>query len=38
MTTGKPEKTREIMELFAREVMPYFREDTHVDETAGAGR
>jgi hypothetical protein len=26
------------MELFAREVMPHFREDAAVDETAGVGR
>jgi hypothetical protein len=26
------------MQLFAEEVMPHFREDAHVDETAGVGR
>jgi hypothetical protein len=26
------------MQLFAEEVMPYFREDAHVDETVGVGR
>ena len=35
---GSHERTLEMMELFAREVMPHFREDAHVDETAGVGR
>jgi hypothetical protein len=26
------------MELFAREVLPHFRDDADVDETAGVGR
>ena len=26
-----------MMQLFAEEVMPYFREDAHVDETVGVG-
>jgi len=26
------------MQLFAEEVMPHFREDAQVDETAGVGR
>ena len=38
MNGGTHEKTLEMMELFAREVMPHFREDAHVDETAGVGR
>ena len=38
MNGGSHEKTLEMMELFAREVMPHFREDAHVDETAGVGR
>ena len=38
MNGGSHEKTREMMELFAREVMPHFREDAHMDETAGVGR
>ena len=29
--------TLEMMQLFADEVMPHFREDAHVDETAGVG-
>jgi alkanesulfonate monooxygenase SsuD/methylene tetrahydromethanopterin reductase-like flavin-dependent oxidoreductase (luciferase family) len=32
------EATLDMMELFAREVMPHFREDAGVDETAGVGR
>jgi alkanesulfonate monooxygenase SsuD/methylene tetrahydromethanopterin reductase-like flavin-dependent oxidoreductase (luciferase family) len=32
------EATMDMMELFAREVMPHFREDAGVDETAGVGR
>jgi alkanesulfonate monooxygenase SsuD/methylene tetrahydromethanopterin reductase-like flavin-dependent oxidoreductase (luciferase family) len=35
---GSHEATLEMMELFAREVMPHFREDAHVDETVGVGR
>jgi len=27
-----------MMQLFADEVMPHFREDAAVDETAGVGR
>jgi hypothetical protein len=27
-----------MMQLFAEEVMPHFREDAAVDETAGVGR
>jgi len=38
MNGGSHERTLEMMELFAREVMPYFREDAGVDETAGVGR
>jgi alkanesulfonate monooxygenase SsuD/methylene tetrahydromethanopterin reductase-like flavin-dependent oxidoreductase (luciferase family) len=38
MNGGSHEKTLEMMQLFAEEVMPHFREDTHVDETAGIGR
>jgi alkanesulfonate monooxygenase SsuD/methylene tetrahydromethanopterin reductase-like flavin-dependent oxidoreductase (luciferase family) len=30
--------TLDMMEMFAREVMPHFREDADVDETAGVGR
>jgi hypothetical protein len=32
------EETLEMMQLFAEEVMPHFREDAAVDETAGVGR
>jgi alkanesulfonate monooxygenase SsuD/methylene tetrahydromethanopterin reductase-like flavin-dependent oxidoreductase (luciferase family) len=32
------EAALDMMELFAREVMPHFREDAGVDETAGVGR
>jgi alkanesulfonate monooxygenase SsuD/methylene tetrahydromethanopterin reductase-like flavin-dependent oxidoreductase (luciferase family) len=35
---GSHEATLEMMELFAREVLPHFREDAQVDETAGVGR
>jgi len=35
---GTHEKTLEMMHLFAEEVMPHFREDAAVDETAGVGR
>ncbi len=38
MNGGTHEKTLEMMQLFAEEVMPYFREDAHVDETVGVGR
>ena len=38
MNGGSPERTREMMQLFAEEVMPHFRDDAHVDETAGVGR
>jgi alkanesulfonate monooxygenase SsuD/methylene tetrahydromethanopterin reductase-like flavin-dependent oxidoreductase (luciferase family) len=32
------EATLDMMEMFAREVMPHFRQDAAVDETAGVGR
>ena len=35
---GTHEATLEMMQLFAEEVMPHFREDADVDETAGVGR
>ncbi|PYM05985.1 MAG: LLM class flavin-dependent oxidoreductase [Candidatus Rokuibacteriota bacterium] len=38
MNGGSHEKTLEMMQLFAEEVMPHFREDAGVDETAGVGR
>jgi alkanesulfonate monooxygenase SsuD/methylene tetrahydromethanopterin reductase-like flavin-dependent oxidoreductase (luciferase family) len=38
MNAGSHEKTLEMMQLFAEEVMPHFREDAAVDETAGVGR
>ncbi len=38
MNGGSHEATLEMMQLFADEVMPHFREDVHVDETAGVGR
>src|SRR5438093_13247547 len=38
MTGPSHEQTLEMMQLFAEEVMPYFREDANVDETAGVGR
>ena len=38
MNGGSHERTLELMQLFAEEVMPHFREDAHVDETAGVGR
>ena len=38
MNGGSHEATLEMMELFAREVMPHFREDANVDETSGVGR
>ena len=38
MNGGSHEATLEMMQLFAEEVMPDFREDAAVDETAGVGR
>jgi alkanesulfonate monooxygenase SsuD/methylene tetrahydromethanopterin reductase-like flavin-dependent oxidoreductase (luciferase family) len=38
MTGGIHEATLEMMQLFAEEVMPHFREDALVDETVGVGR
>jgi alkanesulfonate monooxygenase SsuD/methylene tetrahydromethanopterin reductase-like flavin-dependent oxidoreductase (luciferase family) len=38
MNGGGHEKTLEMMQMFAEEVMPHFREDARVDETAGVGR
>lgn len=38
MTGRSHERTLEMMQLFAEEVMPHFREDAAVDETAGVGR
>jgi alkanesulfonate monooxygenase SsuD/methylene tetrahydromethanopterin reductase-like flavin-dependent oxidoreductase (luciferase family) len=38
MTGPSHEQTLEMMQLFAEEVMPHFREDANVDETAGVGR
>ena len=38
MNGGSHEATLEMMQMFAEEVMPHFREDAHVDETAGVGR
>jgi len=38
MNGGTHERTLEMMQLFAEEVMPHFRGDAHVDETAGVGR
>jgi len=38
MNGGTHERTLELMQLFAEEVMPHFREDAGVDETAGVGR
>ncbi|HEX9821515.1 MAG TPA: hypothetical protein VGD07_18090 [Methylomirabilota bacterium] len=38
MNGGTHEQTLEMMQMFAEEVMPHFREDAHVDETAGVGR
>jgi len=35
---GTHEATLDMMQLFAEEVMPHFREDADVDETAGVGR
>jgi alkanesulfonate monooxygenase SsuD/methylene tetrahydromethanopterin reductase-like flavin-dependent oxidoreductase (luciferase family) len=38
LPAGSHEATLDMMEMFAREVMPHFREDAAVDETAGIGR
>jgi hypothetical protein len=38
MNGGTHERTLEPMQLCAEEVMPHFRADAHVDETAGVGR
>jgi hypothetical protein len=38
MNGGSHEATLEMMQLFAEEVMPDFRDDADVDETAGVGR
>jgi hypothetical protein len=38
MTGSSHEQTLEMMQLFAEEVMPHFREDANADETAGVGR
>jgi len=38
MNGGSHEATLEMMQMFAEEVMPDFREDATVDETAGVGR
>ena len=38
MTGPSHEQTLEMMQRFAEEVMPHFREDANVDETAGVGR
>jgi hypothetical protein len=38
MNGGRHEATLEMMQLFAEAVMPHFREDAAVDETAGIGR
>ena len=38
MNGGSHEATLEMMQMFAEEVMPHFRDDAHVDETAGVGR
>jgi hypothetical protein len=38
MNAGSHERTLEMMQMFSEEVMPFFREDAHVDETAGVGR
>lgn len=35
---GHHEATLDMMQMFAEEVMPHFREDAGVDETAGVGR
>jgi pimeloyl-ACP methyl ester carboxylesterase len=38
MNGGRHEATLEMMQMFSEEVMPHFREDAAVDETAGVGR
>ncbi len=38
MPAGSHEATLDMMEMFAKEVMPHFRDDAEVDETAGVGR
>ena len=38
MNGGNHDATLEMMQLFSEEVMPFFREDAEVDETAGVGR
>jgi hypothetical protein len=38
MNGGSHEATLEMMQLFAEEVMPDFREDAAIDETARVGR
>jgi alkanesulfonate monooxygenase SsuD/methylene tetrahydromethanopterin reductase-like flavin-dependent oxidoreductase (luciferase family) len=38
LAAGSHEATLDMMEMFAKEVMPHFREDAHVDETAAVGR
>src|SRR5207245_9103486 len=38
MNGGSHEATLEMMQLFSEAVMPAFREDAEVDETAGVGR
>jgi hypothetical protein len=38
MNGGTHERTLELLQLFSEEVMPHFREDAGVDETAGVGR
>jgi alkanesulfonate monooxygenase SsuD/methylene tetrahydromethanopterin reductase-like flavin-dependent oxidoreductase (luciferase family) len=38
MNGGTHGKTLEMMQLFAEDVMPHFRDDAHVDETVGVGR
>jgi hypothetical protein len=38
MNGGSHEATLEMMQRLAEEVLPHFREDAAVDETAGVGR
>jgi hypothetical protein len=38
MNGGSHEATLDMMRMFSAEVMPHFREDAAVDETAGIGR
>jgi hypothetical protein len=38
MNGGNHESTLEMMQMFAEEVMPYFRDDASVDETVRIGR